>query len=108
MTKKSDIRCTTPKCVATIAESGERYHMVYPSRDSGFAARCEFCGGKQTDAGDWQHKCATCGNDVEPGTLVGLFVPHRCTECHDALRAKQRSEGRICRACNQPFADCCC
>jgi hypothetical protein len=108
MTEKSTVRCVTPRCVATIAKYGENYHMVY-DRDGtdGVAHSCEFCGAESVN-GAWVSRCKHCGKSVDPGTLVGLFVPHSCPDCQEALRQKQIAEGSVCRRCKSAYLDCCC
>ena len=103
---KSEVRCETPRCVKEIEDHGERYHGVH--EDVCGEIKCERCGGKQQPDGSWKHECAKCQKEVAPGKLVGLFVPHLCIECLDALRQDQIKKGHVCIMCRKPYADCCC
>lgn len=107
MSNKSETRCPTEKCVKAIEEYGEHYHGVYDSKwhDS---VICERCGGKLNDKGEWYHQCSMCKKMLEPGQLVGLFVPHLCKECLESVRESQRQSGSVCRMCRKVYADCCC
>lgn len=115
MTIKSDIRCK--HCASLIEKDGETYHRVYPLTSFGIKeapdympnaiARCEQCGGF-TDGENWAYHCVTCKKDVKPGELTGLFVPHNCHDCQQAVLEKQRKSGQVCGRCRQPFANCCC
>lgn len=112
MVQTSNIRCPTARCVKNIETYGERYHWVYdqtspPPHLSVAIARCEGCGG-YWDGDKWIHKCTTCGADVEPGKLTGLFVPHVCADCNKKAVDAQRARGAICRRCNQVMSWCCC
>lgn len=106
-------RCETPRCVENVEKYGDRYHRVFERATSnwvpeGCIAKCERCGGVMREEGVWEHKCGSCGIDVEPGALVGLFVPHTCKECHDKHVDQDRKSGRICRMCGKPYSLCCC
>lgn len=70
--------------------------------------RCEFCGATKQDRPDaqWRKVCAECGKEVD--RLYGLFVPHKCAECLNAVRAEQIRLGQVCRMCRNPYCDCCC
>lgn len=107
---KSTVRCETPRCVATIAKYGELYHRVHDRADGDRAvdAQCEGCGGKHLVAGGWRHACKTCKTDVQPGQLVGLFVPHSCAACLDVARKAEVARGAVCRRCHKAYVDCCC
>lgn len=110
MSEKSARRCATPRCVADIAKWGEHYHDVYPAyagRVEGATDLCQRCGG-MFDGATWRHVCAKCGTEVEPGALVGLFVPHMCQPCMGALVTEQEATGDICRACGKANALCYC
>lgn len=109
---KSNLRCPTPACVDAIARYGEHYHGVTDKGDAqppdGIVASCERCGGTTTDGINWIHQCAKCGTVVEPGALLGFFVPHRCKTCDEKIVAEQRAAGQLCRRCNTVIAYCCC
>lgn len=106
--EKSQYRCPTPRCVEDIAKGGERYHSVYDGRTKDdYVAKCERCGGK-FDGAVWQHKCGACGKQVEPGGLVGLFVPHSCPDCHHKAVEAEVARGAVCSQCHQAFSNCCC
>lgn len=112
---KSSIKCTTPRCVEAIEKYGEHYHGVHDvgswfpgsERMPDAVAKCERCGGV-TNGEKWLHACAMCGKEVEPGKLVGFFVPSRCSECDAKVVAEQRADGRVCGRCGQVIAYCCC
>lgn len=109
---KIEQRCTTPKCVERIKKYGEPSHRMYsvekgPAFMPNANARCEGCGGYYR-GNEVKHTCQTCGDDVPPGKLVGLFVPHNCAACQDALRAKERSAGWVCRTCRNVHSECYC
>lgn len=112
-TNKSNIRCETPKCINTIKKHGEQYHRVYdtyvhtPDFMPDAIARCENCGG-YTNGIIWKHVCNTCGKEVEPGKLVGLFVPHLCQECLNEAIERDMQSGNVCTVCHQPRSLCCC
>jgi len=109
MAEKSDILCQTPECIKAIEEYGEHYHGVHDGRTSEYRARCERCGAKYYGATDvWVSRCSKCQKIVKAGELVGLFVPHLCTECLDETRKEQRKKGEICKLCKSVYADCCC
>lgn len=115
MTTKSRIRCNTPRCMAAIEKYGEHYHSVYdkdphmaPDFCTNAIARCERCGGWTPDGRTFIHKCADCHTDVEPGELVGLFVPHLCTICEQKVTDDNISRHRVCSLCRKPYNRCCC
>jgi hypothetical protein len=114
MAEKSAVRCTTPSCVITIAKYGGQYHMVSditPAQAPKFMPdakqSCGYCGG-YFNGTTWKHACMKCGVDVEPGTLVGLFVPHQCTSCKEKERAHDIATGNICGLCRKPRSECVC
>lgn len=116
MADKSEIRCPTPRCAQAFAADSQRGHRVYvrqpehspePRYLPGTVAECEGCGG-HTDGQVWRHRCCKCSQDVAPGLLTGLFVPHSCRPCHAALEADQRAKGQICSGCRKPSCWCCC
>ena len=111
---KSDIRCPTPRCTGYIEKYGERYHRVVtvglggpPKFMPDATDLCEGCGG-YTNGSEWKHVCRVCGAEVEPGDLVGFFVPSRCKSCDDEIVAKEKAEGRVCSRCKTVFSYCCC
>lgn len=109
---KSEIRCATERCASDIAKYGENYHGVHelgspPDFMPEAVAKCERCGG-YTNGEDWKHVCQNCGKNVEPGELLGLFVPHRCRECDAQIVAQERAAGRTCGRCRQVMSYCCC
>lgn len=106
MSTKAETRCPTPRCAAEVEKYGEQYHAVYP-RSAGLA--CDRCGGVQLEAGGaWRHACKGCSVSVEPGQLVGLFVPSVCQACLEATRADQMRRGCRCLACGKAYCDCYC
>lgn len=106
MADKSVIRCPTERCASELARYGENYHGVYEKTDH---LLCERCGGKSVDRGvTWTHDCVNCKANVQPGQLLGFFVPHRCKACDEKVIADDRARGHICRRCNQVFSYCCC
>ncbi|GEM_PF-2022017 len=113
MAINKNIRCETPSCIKSITNYGEQYHGVYdiyaspPKFMPDAIAICENCGG-YTNGKEWAHYCGHCGKIVEPGKLVGLFVPHLCQECLDAYVAEDKRTGNICTMCHQPRTLCCC
>ena len=112
MTGNSAIRCATPRCIKDIADWGEHYHDVHDSNHEKSlyptaTANCNRCGG-HTDGTTWWHKCKMCGKDVEPGTLKGFFVPHRCKECDEKVIANDKATGNICTLCHTVRSYCCC
>ena len=108
MAPKSDIMCTTPKCIEAKQKYGKHYHSVVDSPHHK-ETLCERCGGiydpKQKA---FIHTCKDCGNEVNAGELVGLFVPHKCTPCLEKTRDEQRKKGHVCGICKQCYCDCCC
>lgn len=113
MTINKDIRCENPTCIASIEKYGEQYHSVYdlystpPPFMPEAIAICEHCGG-YTDGKKWVYICKKCGKSVNPGELVGLFVPHLCQECLDDIVESDRKNGNICTLCHKPRSLCCC
>lgn len=106
-------RCETPRCMESIEKYGEQYHMVYDRMNStwvpeGLIAKCSRCGGVMREEGVWEHKCKKCGKDVEPGELIGLFVPHVCHVCENKVVETEIKIGNVCRMCRQPWSRCCC
>ena len=108
---KVDIRCKTPRCIGDIAKYGENYHEVHAEKAPDFmpdaVAKCGRCGG-YTNGTDWKHVCKMCGKEMQPGELVGWFVPHRCSECDAKVVAEDKAKGRICGRCHQVISYCCC
>lgn len=107
-----DTRCKTARCVADIEKYGERYHGVHALRSPSSimpdaVACCERCGG-HTNGSDWKHACKKCGKDVQPGELVGFFVPHRCVECDAKVVADEIARGAVCSSCGSVHSYCCC
>jgi hypothetical protein len=95
------IPCPTPSCANFVAK------WKYPHRVSEHngVLTCENCGGISHDGGKtWKHECRTCKVTVEPGKLVGLFVPHLCVPCENAEAAKSGT----CGNCRQRLNRCCC
>ena len=111
----SQIRCTTPRCIDSITKYGNQYHRVYdfntplnkPKVMPTAIAHCESCGG-YTDGTTWKHVCEKCGKDVQSGELCGLFVPHLCRECEQAIADKDKRTGNICLKCRVVRSRCCC
>ena len=97
-----NIICPTPRCVEYVEKYGDAYKRVTDTEFNKHPT-CEGCGGKLID-GQWQHKCKKCGQDVEPGQLGGLFVPHLCPSCLD----RARKTGARCPSCRKADIDCCC
>lgn len=107
MSTKSEIRCVTPRCLADVAKFGEHYHSVHDKADG--SALCDRCGGEQLKPGaPWRHVCRNCSSSVEPGQLVGLFVPSVCEPCLEARRADELRRGARCLACGKAYCDCYC
>ena len=109
---KVEIRCATTRCVNDVAQHGEHYHDVHSVRTPPVfmvdaTAMCERCGG-HTNGTDWKHVCKSCGKEVQPGELTGLFVPHLCVTCEKRKADEQIARGAVCRGCSKPFARCCC
>lgn len=102
MSVKSDVRC--PHCAPRIEKYGEGYHRVY---DQAGSQICEVCGGIHTD-GIWVYRCRSCKKTVDPGGLRGLFVPHKCEACEEALAAREKASGNVCGMCRSPRSRCCC
>lgn len=98
--------CQTPKCLENFAKG-------YWANDRAVMVRhvdvptCQYCGGKWI-GGQWVHRCSKCKAVVEPGQLVGLFVPHLCGACLEKALAADRAAGRICRMCHVERTMCCC
>ena len=110
---KSKIRCATDTCRQSIEKYGEHYHAVVDAvkvMDSGYKAiaRCELCGGYTSDGKEWEHQCSRCKKHVQPGELRGLFVPHLCKECEQAIADRDIQSGNICTMCGDPRSRCCC
>jgi hypothetical protein len=104
MSEKSAVRCETLRCIDDIAKYGPQYHAVY---DRAEGQCCERCGGKFNGTA-WRHTCKHCKTEVQPGELVGLFVPHSCEACHEKVIADQVKRGAVCGGCKRAFALCCC
>ena len=64
---------------------------------------CQTCGGFY-QYGVWHHNGKQCGVEVQPGELVGLFVPHLCQRCYTAALAKDRARGNVCGLCGKPVS----
>jgi hypothetical protein len=113
MTINKNIRCETEKCINAIVKYGEQYHRVHDAYEypplfmPDAIAVCEQCGG-HTNGKEWSHVCKGCGKTVNPGELVGLFVPHLCKECLNKAIENDKRAGRICRMCHEPYCLCCC
>ena len=114
VSNKSAILCATPLC----AEYRQKYdqHRVYDRNTESYlpkgwladtVAWCEQCGG-HTDGKTWRHVCKSCGAEVEPGKLQGLFVPSRCPACQQSAEDDDRKNNRRCRMCNALSINCCC
>lgn len=105
-------RCPTPRCIEIVERHGPAYIRTEPVRfprdgEEEADLQCSQCGGVRIN-GEWRHWCRKCGTVVEPGALVGLFVPSQCTTCHTARVAEERARGNVCGRCNQAYALCCC
>ncbi len=96
-------KCPTPRC----NEYGRADH-VYPEPAKPGTFRCDACGGQTTDGETWIHKCARCGVIVKPGELTGLFVPHLCRPCEEAVAKEDVARGHVCGMCRKPYSRCCC
>jgi hypothetical protein len=112
MPDKHSERCTTPSCVAKIAQSGEDYHSVYPASVTmlevpGAVAQCQSCGG-YWDGSSWIHRCGICKATVGAGELVGLFVSHRCLDCDRKVIEQERTQEEHCGQCRSVISCCCC
>lgn len=103
---KHEMKCTTQRCIDDIVKYGAICHSVV-SDNNGENIWCERCGGRW-DGEKFVHQCRSCGTDVEPGELTGLFVPHNCAPCQQKVRDADIAAGRICRMCHSPRCDCCC
>lgn len=114
---KSDIRCQNQSCKDSIAAWGENHHGVHVVdydvphlknvTTNKIIAMCERCGG-HFDGENWFYVCKSCGKQVEPGNLMGLFVPHRCQDCDTKLVEEQKRNGDYCHNCKSVIAYCCC
>lgn len=109
---KIELRCATQKCASAIANYGDHYHAVHsvekaPAHVPDATAMCERCGGYHNGT-DWKHVCKSCGTAVEPGALLGFFVPHRCAACDAKVVAQQQAAGQVCHRCNTVISYCCC
>ena len=69
---------------------------------------CERCGGVCCVDDQWKYVCKKCKKEVEPGKLVGLFVPHLCVNCETKIASSEKASGNICIMCRQPRSRCCC
>ena len=116
MSEKSEISCITPRCKESISKYGEQYHAVYsvfifgghpPTFMPDAIAHCEHCGG-YTNGMDWKHVCEKCGKDIAPGKLTGLFVPHLCQACEQAIADRDKASGNVCLKCHVVRSRCCC
>ena len=97
------LQCNTPECSSRIFPWGrEPHNYIKHARHV-----CESCGGVY-DGETWQHVCAHCGRNVQPGELTGLFVPHNCVECERKITEQNIRNGNICGLCRQPRNKCCC
>ena len=103
--------CKTPRCMEYIEKYGSNYHYVYDNKNwmpEEYIAKCDGCGGHLDKDLNWIHKCKTCGKTVNPGELVGLFVPHNCEDCQIKIIEEDKRTGNICRLCGSPRSVCCC
>ncbi len=113
--QKSEIKCPTPSCAGYVERYGESYQNVYPLSQSATPpaflpdaiAQCQSCGG-YTNGSEWKHVCRKCSAEVEPGALVGLFVPSRCVPCDEVLVAEEKAKGRTCIGCGKVSSRCYC
>lgn len=109
----NNVKCESPKCIQAIEKFGERCYSIKtmyrpaPSFMPDAIAICERCGGYYNGE-RWMYQCLKCGKEVRPGELVGLFVPHHCKECEQAITDENRRRGNVCRMCRQPRNQCCC
>jgi len=101
--KRSRRNCPTPICKEAVANN-KNYKRVYISNG---VTRCDYCGGVYKD-GKWEHKCSRCGKEVKPGELCGLFVPHLCNECEEAVAREGIASGDVCGMCGKPRSRCYC
>ena len=114
MSEAAQTRCVTPRCVGEIETFGERCDAVRPvspgsepAQVAGASDHCCRCGGFFV-TGAWRHVCRGCGAEVQPGELLGFFVPSRCAACDGKVVAEQLATGQVCRGCKQVVAYCCC
>lgn len=110
----SIVYCTTPVCVGRLRKYGPNYHKVEELREGNqppfmpdATHRCEFCGG-YTNGKEWKHICHSCGTEVAPGELTGMFVPHLCRECEQEAADDQIRRGSVCTLCRKPYCRCAC
>lgn len=111
-------RCERPECIEMLANREERkrqnwhtpevHAFVGPTKHwPNVVARCEGCGAYH-DGDRWHHVCSKCGSTVEPGSLTGLFVPHKCQECNQKIIDDEREKGHVCRRCGNVSSWCYC
>jgi hypothetical protein len=105
--KSIKYRCEYKVCQDYIKKYGETYHRVYDLNSSDRFAICEGCGGILTKDG-WKYTCDVCKKEVEPGKLVGLFVPHLCEDCDRKETEKNVRTGNVCLICGSPRNHCTC
>lgn len=103
--------CPAQRCIDLHKKypKGGHIHVggVHPVNYDGKIARCESCG-SYFDGKSWTCKCATCGKDVAPGELNGLFVPRHCHECDAKKTADQKARGLVCSTCRNVISYCYC
>ena len=101
------VTCETPKCIDHAAKWGSKPSAYYlptvPDHMPDVTHICQHCGGVYNGE-RWDHVCSKCGATVQPGELVGLFVPHLCQGCLD----EQVKHDRKCSLCGKPVSLCCC
>jgi hypothetical protein len=100
------MNCTRQECLDYSKKYRGGKSSVFDSTGLGLLV-CETCGGSFKD-GVQQWVCGKCGKEQEPGTLVGLFVPHLCKSCLESIRQYEITTGKICRLCRHPYCECCC
>ncbi len=88
-------------------QSGEEVYAASWEPDRG-KGMCERCGGKWWGNEDWRYTCTRCETSVNPGELVGLFVPHLCKSCLKERIAEDKALGRRCSMCSKTYTECCC
>jgi len=103
--------CPTPRCVKHTAHYGTRVAEYYlpkkPDTMPDATHICQSCGGVYNGE-RWDHVCSQCGEHVEPGAMVGMFVPHMCKACEEKIAARDVQTGRVCGRCRKPYSRCCC
>lgn len=107
-------KCITDRCRQNLEKYGEVYDRVGilkfeepPEFMPDAIAKCQFCGG-YTNGTIWVHVCFACNKEMQPGELVGLFVPHLCPDCERSAAEKQITNREVCGICRQPYIRCCC